>query len=280
MLLQVNGVHINVEERQPQGGHPEETLVLLHGFTGSAVGWGSHLDRIAESGMRAVAIDLLGHGLSDAPADPLRYHARKCSQDIRAVLDQLDVPAGRAALLGYSMGGRMALHAAFSGFFRSLILESASPGLAAASARTARRRSDEALAERIECDGMGAFVSYWESLPLFASQRRLSVTEQAVVRAQRLNNRTIGLANSLRGAGTGVLSPLHRHLPDLRLPVLLISGELDLKYTAIAQEMGRALPNAQVEIVADAGHTVHLEQPEVFDRLIIQFCNRNSVVVG
>src|SRR5947209_3713017 len=126
--LYVNGVQLGFELRgEPTPGQP--TLVLLHGFTGSAAGWGEHLDAFAADGMRVIALDMLGHGQSAAPTDPQRYRMEHCQADILAALTELGVREGEAILLGYSMGGRIALSTAFSGFFRALILESASPGL-------------------------------------------------------------------------------------------------------------------------------------------------------
>jgi 2-succinyl-6-hydroxy-2,4-cyclohexadiene-1-carboxylate synthase len=176
-------------------------------------------------------------------------------------------------LLGYSMGGRIALYTAFSGYFRALVLESASPGVAGSRERRERRSADEALAQRIERDGIPAFVSYWESQPLFASQNSLSTDRRALLHEQRLRNRPDGLASSLRGAGAGTQPDLHGKLPTLHLPVLLIAGALDTKYCAIAHDMAACLPAAKVEMVDHAGHTVHVEQPEVFDRLVLQFCS-------
>jgi 2-succinyl-6-hydroxy-2,4-cyclohexadiene-1-carboxylate synthase len=274
-LLEVNGVTINIEDRgeRSRDGLPSPALVLLHGFTGSAAGWGSHLDTFAAGGFQVIAVDLLGHGQSEAPKDPDRYRIEHCCRDILEILSQLGVHDGEATLLGYSMGGRIALCAAFSGRFRALILESASPGVADSQERWERRAADEALAQRIERDGVPAFVSYWESQPLFASQNSLSTDQRALVHEQRLRNHPDGLANSLRGAGVGTQPALHRKLPDLRLPVLLIAGALDSKYSRIAQDMASCLPDAKVEMVDHAGHTVHLEQPEVFDRLVLQFCS-------
>jgi 2-succinyl-6-hydroxy-2,4-cyclohexadiene-1-carboxylate synthase len=273
--FEVNGVAINVEDRgeRSRDGLPSPALVLLHGFTGSAAGWGSHLDTFAADGFRVIALDLLGHGQSEAPRDPDRYRIEHCCHDILQVLSKLGVRNGEATLLGYSMGGRVALYAAFSGYFRALILESASPGVAGSRERRERRAADEALAQRIERDGLPAFVSYWESQPLFASQGALSQGQRTLVHEQRLRNRPDGLANSLRGAGAGTQPDLHGKLSSLRLPVLLIAGALDSKYRAIAQEMASCLPDAKVEIVDHAGHTVHLEQPLVFDRLVLGFCS-------
>jgi len=274
-LLEVNRVRINVELRAAPGKH-RQTLVLLHGFTGSAAGWGSHLDTFAAAGLQVIALDMLGHGLSEAPVDPHRYSITNCRQDILAALKQLGVPKGRAILLGYSMGGRIAVYTALSGFFRALILESASPGLANTQERAQRHANDEALAERIQREGLGPFISYWENLPLFASQRALPLEKLAALHDQRLLNTPLGLASSLRGVGAGAQPALHQQLPALKLPVLLIAGALDSKYSAIAYDMSHYLPDAQVRIVDGTGHTVHFEQPELFDQLVLQFCQAQS----
>jgi 2-succinyl-6-hydroxy-2,4-cyclohexadiene-1-carboxylate synthase len=267
----VNGVQLNIELREVDKANAPP-LVLVHGFTGSAAGWGNHLDSFASWGLRVIALDMLGHGKSDAPGDPARYSMEHCQRDILAALEELDVRKGEALLLGYSMGGRIALYTAFSGFFRALILESASPGLADPNEREQRRMSDEALAASIEREGIAVFVERWERLPLFESQAHLPQEVPEKLHTQRLRNSARGLAQSLRGVGTGVQPALHARLPTLHLPVLLIAGELDTKFCAIARQMAQALPQAQLCIVPNAGHTVHLEQPEVFDTIVKEFC--------
>src|SRR5207253_3632168 len=139
---------------------------------------------------------------------------------------------GQATLLGYSMGGRIALYTAFSSFFRALILESASPGLADPGEREQRRLSDETLAASIERDGVPAFIERWENLPLFASQKTLPLDCREKLHQQRLQNSATGLAQSLRGVGTGVQQSLYAQLPTLNIPVLLIAGE-DRKSTRL-----------------------------------------------
>lgn len=260
-----NGIHLNAAA----SGHGPP-LVLLHGFTGSAANWQPHV-AVFEKRFRAIAIDLLGHGGSDSPADPARYRMERCVEDLISVFDQLGL--GRVNLLGYSMGGRVALHvaAAHPDRVRALVLESASPGLAAPAERAARMASDEALADFVEREGLEAFVDRWEQLPLFASQTRLPASVRAELRAQRMQNNRRGLANSLRGLGTAAQPPLWDRLSELRMPTLLIAGELDQKFAAIARSVAGALPNARLALVPDAGHTVHLEQPEIFDRLVLEF---------
>jgi 2-succinyl-6-hydroxy-2,4-cyclohexadiene-1-carboxylate synthase len=268
--VQINGVQLGVEIREAAAS--KTTLVMVHGFTGSAAGWGSHLDVFAQVGMRIIALDMLGHGQSDAPGDAQRYSIERCREDIIAALSILGVQQGEAVLLGYSMGGRIALYTAFSGFFRALILESASPGIEDPNERTQRRISDEALAARIEREGIASFVEYWEHMPLFASQQALPDEVRRSLRAQRLCNRAVGLAQSLRGVGTGVQPSLYERLTSLHMPVLLLTGELDKKFTAIAQHMKRLLPQATLHIVPGAGHAVHLEQPMVFQQHVKAFC--------
>src|SRR6266853_1926815 len=269
-IVQVNSVRLGVELRG-EARNSAQTLILLHGFTGSAAAWGHQLDTLADYGLRIIALDLLGHGQSDAPDDPQRYTIERCQQDILAGLQELGVSKGQATILGYSMGGRIALYTAFSGFFRALILESASPGLENPPEREQRRLSDEALAASIERDGVQAFIERWEKLPLFASQRTLPFESREALHRQRLQNSATGLAQSLRGVGTGVQPSLYARLPTLHIPVLLIVGALDTKFTAIAQRMVQALPQSQLRIVPAAGHTVHLEQPQLFTSLVGDF---------
>ena len=261
----VNGVNLNVEISGK--GSP---LVLLHGFTGSITNWKSHIP-IFEKRFQSIAVDLLGHGSSDSPADPMRYRMERCVGDLISIFEQLGLE--QVSLLGYSMGGRVALQmaAAHPDRVRALVLESASPGLAGLAERQARVTSDEALVDSIERDGLEAFVNRWEQSPLFVSQTRLPASVRAELRAQRLQNNPRGLANSLRGLGTGAQSSLWDRLREIRVPTLLVAGMLDQKFTVIARAMAGALPVVRLARVPDAGHTVHLEQREVFDKLVMEF---------
>ena len=195
------------------------------------------------------------------------------ARDLLALLDAL-VPAHRAVhVLGYSMGGRAALRLAVAapGRVSALVLESASPGIDDPDQRALRAAADGALAARIERDGVEAFVRYWEDLPLFATQRRLPEAVRALQRTQRLACDAMGLANSLRGMSVGRQTPLHERLRALPMPVLLIAGALDDKYRVLAESMTRRIPCSRAVIVPDTGHAVHLEQPALFDRAVLEF---------
>jgi len=264
-LIEVNGVNLWLE--QAGEGKP---LLLLHGFTGSHSTWEPFVSNLSVK-YRLLMPDLVGHGQSDAPADPERYSIERCVDDLLAMLDRLDI--GGFDLLGYSMGGRVALHLALAApeRVRRLVLESASPGIDDPAERAARVASDETLAQRIEQEGLEAFIDYWERIPLFASQERLPEATRQRLRAQRLSNPPTGLANSLRGMGAGAMTPVWSRLGELTMPALLMAGELDEKYVGLTRVMAEAIPAASVHIVLNAGHATHLEAPAPFIEAVTAF---------
>lgn len=268
--IAVNGIQLNVET-SGRGDGP--ALLLLHGFTRDARAWEPLLPCF--DGYRTVRVDLIGHGKSDAPADPSRYTMAHAVEDLTALLHHLEVD--RAALLGYSLGGRVALHFAVEApqLLWALVIESASPGIEDAAERAARASSDEALAASIEREGVEAFADRWQEQPLFASQSRLPATILDEQRRQRLENSTTGLANSLRGMGAGAQGYLLPELKHITVPSLFLAGELDERYAALAPLMAREVPGAEHRIIPDAGHTTHLEQPKTFAQLVAEFLGRH-----
>ena len=264
-LVPVNGIRLSVEV---SGQGPP--LVALHGFTGSAATWIPLADAVG-SERTVVRVDLLGHGNSTAPDDPTRYAMDKTVADLLALADALGLD--RPSWLGYSMGGRIALSVAVAAPDRcaALILEGASPGLEEASDRQERMSGDVALAERIDREGIVPFVDYWESLPLFHTQHRLPPEVRRRLRAQRLGNQPRGLANSLRGVGTGAQPSLWKHLDCLSMPICLIVGEEDSRFRQVAEQMHGALVHARIAIIAAAGHATHLEQPQRFQEEVRRF---------
>jgi 2-succinyl-6-hydroxy-2,4-cyclohexadiene-1-carboxylate synthase len=247
-------------------------LLLLHGFTGSAATWMPFVPALARHA-RILAVDLPGHGGTEAPDDVRFYTMSRLTADLPAICDVVAPGQPRLRVLGYSMGGRAALHLACAvpEHVSALVLESASPGIADPAERAARACADHALADRIEREGVHAFVAQWENLPLFAGQRRLPPDVWQRQREQRLANRPDGLANSLRGMGAGAQESLTERLHELAMPALLLAGALDEKYRTLAAMMASRIPRARAVIVPDAGHAVHLEQPATFEQVVTAF---------
>jgi 2-succinyl-6-hydroxy-2,4-cyclohexadiene-1-carboxylate synthase len=262
-MIEVRGIRYHVEISGL--GQP---LVLLHGFTGSAANW-AVVRPYFELHFKTTAVDLLGHGQTDSPDDPQRYSIEQAADDLNTLLTALQ-PNQPAHLLGYSMGGRLALYTAltYPTLIRTLVLESASPGLKSEAERTARRAHDQQLAAKIEAEGLQAFVDDWTNQPLFATQPD---TVRNRLRAQRLQNNPAGLASSLRGMGTGVQPSLWERLGELTCPTVLITGEHDAKYAAIAQEMQPMIPDCKTVVVPGAGHSVHAEQPDIYVQTVLEY---------
>lgn len=245
-------------------------LVLLHGFTGSATTW-TPLSAALDTRYAMHAVELPGHGGSSAPDDAGRYALGRLAADLAGVLDALGIE--RAAVLGYSLGGRAALRFALEHPRRvgALVLESTSPGIVDPSERTTRRAADEALADAIEREGIARFVERWEQLPLWASQSALPDAVRERLRTERMACSPRGLANSLRGAGAAVEEPVIERLDGISVPALLVAGALDTKYVALGRVMEQAMPRARLTIVERAGHAVHLERPDAFAALVAEF---------
>jgi 2-succinyl-6-hydroxy-2,4-cyclohexadiene-1-carboxylate synthase len=227
-------------------------LVLLHGFTQTRQSWRRTAQALAGT-YRAIVPDLPGHGQSAAKTasfDAVTAYVRALEPSV---------------LVGYSMGGRIALHAAFQVPLERLVLVGASPGIADPQQREARRRADDQLATRIEQLGIEAFASEWGAQPLFSGQPERVA---AAAYADRLRNTPHGLARALRGLGTGVMEPLWERLPQLTIPVTLITGERDEKFRALAEQMRERLPNAGHVVISNAGHAAQLEAPQALAEVI------------
>lgn len=238
-------------------------VLILHGFSGSTETMAGVADRLSDW-HRTLRLDLVGHGRSEAPDEVAHYSMERCVEQIVAALDILELPS--VHVIGYSMGGRaaLALAAWHPQRVRSLLLVGASAGLEAASERAARRRSDEALADRIERNGLEAFVDRWMALPLIASQARLGPAWLERARRQRLSNSPVGLANSLRGMGTGAQPALHDHLGEIDVPVCWVAGQQDEKFSHLAEELAARCRRGRVCLIPASGHACHLEEPAAF----------------
>jgi len=235
-----------------------DPVVLVHGFTQSGRAWGSIGEELGKR-HRVTAVDAPGHGRSVEVQAGLPGGA-----DLMAAA----APA-RAAWIGYSMGGRYALHVALRhpAQVARLVLVSATAGIDDAAERAARRRSDEMLATRVEQDGLEPFVRWWLEQPLFAT-----LPPDAADLDSRLTGTAAGLASSLRLAGTGTQQPLWERVTNLTMPVLVVAGELDKKYLQLAERLVAAIGStARLSVIAAAGHACHRERPDSFLAVVEPF---------
>lgn len=233
--------------------------MLVHGFTQTGRSWG-RFATLLQPGRQLVRVDLPGHG---------------GSAEVRADLGEsgrLVVAAGSADhagpfdLLGYSLGARVALHAALDHpeALRRLVLIGGTAGIEDPGARTARRRRDDEMADGLEQEGdVEGFLRRWLAAPMFAGLADAGLDE-------RLRNTARGMASSLRLAGTGTQVPLWDRLGGMRTPTLLVAGADDLRFAAAAERMARIMPNATFSLIPGAGHAAHLAQPALTARTVVR----------
>ena len=233
------------------------TIVSLHGFTGES----SDFDLVREflpAHARLNAPDLPGHGSRRHQRD-LRDYSIEAH---RALITEA-ATTQQITLLGYSLGGRLALHWALAHPERiaRLILIGASPGLATPAEREERRLGDATLADFIRTRGLDAFFKYWHNQTFFQPLLGLPEERLRPILERRHRNDPEGLALSLDNVGTGTLPYLWPRLKELLCPVDLVTGEHDEKFTRLSREMGVHLPKARLSVIEGAGHAVHLERP-------------------
>lgn len=231
------------------------TMLALHGFTGTGADFAPIARRVRYG---LVAPDLIGHGRTEAPTALEPYRMRAVVERISALLPEAPV------VLGYSMGARLALALALARpeAVRALVLISGTPGIEDAAEWAERAAIDDERARRVESLGVRRFLDGWMREPIIATQQRMDPA-LAAERAERQRTHTaVGLANSLRGMGTGAMASMWHRLDTLGCPVLLVTGDEDPKFTAIAERMQRLIPDARHVSIGEAGHAPHLERPQ------------------
>jgi 2-succinyl-6-hydroxy-2,4-cyclohexadiene-1-carboxylate synthase len=229
-----------------------ETLVLLHGFSGTRRAWDGVVERLDGKRYRPLALDLPGHGAASATDGPITFDS--CVAAVLASAPE------RFALCGYSLGGRVALHVALAAPERvsRLVLVSCSPGIEDDAERAERRTADRWLADELERIPFEQFIEQWRAQPLFAADPP-DVAERA--REDQRRNDPIALAKVMRGIGTGQMTPLWARLAELRMPNVFVAGERDAKFRAIGARMVGLMPNAELTVIP-GGHALALESPE------------------
>ena len=203
---------------------------------------------------------------------PERYPSRLLDHAEHSFEGRLREISGSGAdvLVGYSLGGRLALRAALRTpeTYRGVVLVGATAGLEEGPMRVQRAEADEKLASWMEAMPIEDIVALWERQPLFADQSELLVEEQ---RPGRLSHDPRSLALLLRTAGQGTLDPVWDELHTFELPLLAIAGARDDGYSAAAKRIASVAPNARAAIVEEAGHAPQLQRPAAVASLITEF---------
>ncbi len=234
------------------------TIVLLHGFAGTGRGWDPVVERLDRERYTALAPDLRGHG---SARDRRPITIEHCVADVLAAAPE------RFDLCGYSLGGRLALHVALAAPERvcRLVLVATTAGIEADAERAERRAADEHLAAQLEHDGLGAFTECWLAGPLFADD---PAAAHELARADIARNDAAALAATLRGLGTGVMVPVWDRLAELTMPATVVWGALDAKFAALGERLATGLPDAQLVVVAGAGHALPRVAPAAIADLL------------
>lgn len=250
--------------------HNNPTVILLHGFISDHTTFHLIIDNIYKQNINVITIDLPGHGKDHSTHD-VTWDMAYISKEIVEIIDYYKL--SNVYLHGYSMGGRVALSVAveYPNKLNGLILESASPGISNLNEKLNRIELDNIRAEKIKSIGIEAFVDEWSKMPLFDSQLSLSDVEKNRIKQMRLSQSPEGLAKSLTDYGTGNQPSNWKALHQLNIPTCILVGEYDEKFINIGQKMKQYINNSEFHIVNRAGHTIHVEQPEKFDTIIIDF---------
>lgn len=268
MKIDYKNISLNLEILQRNNS--KHYILFLHGFTGSSLDW-KEISENVDSRFNLATLDFVGHGKSDSPTNEKLYSTE-------SLIDQIDltinnITKNKIIIIGYSMGGRAALSYAnrHQEKLKALILESATPGITSDTVRTERIIGDEKLEKFILENPIEKFVDYWMNIDLFESQKKLPEEKLRLVLENKLRNNPVGLANSLKGFSTGKMPPLFESLKNIKIKTLLISGELDKKFSTINLNMSKLLPSSETFIIKGAGHNIHLEKPEEYVNTVNNF---------
>lgn len=250
-------------------GNPEKPCVIFfHGFLGSGLDWEEIIVRLS-SDYYCLAIDLPGHGKTRVHGSTTAYSMDSFAGSFTKFVKNSDFI--NPSLVGYSMGGRFAMFLTISvkNLWSAAILESATPGLRNDKQRIERQTKDNKIAVRLEKEKLEDFLTDWYKQPLFKTLRKSKNFDSIFKR--RLENNPEELAKSLRMMGVGVQPSLWEACRTIKIPILLLAGEIDRKFSNIKRDMKSANSDFKIQIIPNAGHNVHAEEPDEFYKQIYKY---------
>jgi 2-succinyl-6-hydroxy-2,4-cyclohexadiene-1-carboxylate synthase len=276
MVENISGLNIHFERYLNSPGEINSSqshlknVLLIHGFTGSSHDWENIILRLPEN-FNYYAIDLIGHGSTDSPAEGKFYSADSIVNQIKEFA--VKVINEKIILVGYSMGGRAALSYSvqYSQTIEGLIVESSTAGISDDIERKERIKKDEEIAAYIDNHSIEEFIDYWMNMDIFNTQKRFANSKLNKIKNSKINNNKTGLSNFLRGFGTGRMPPLYNQLKNIKAKTLLVTGDLDEKFCLINNEMVSLFPSAKHILIKNSGHNTHLETPDSFIKAVNNF---------
>ena len=262
MFIEIENIKYNIEIKGE--GKP---IICLHGFSENLSTW----EFLKLNGYQLILIDIIGHGKSDKPSHRKCYSLKVILKHLNKIISKLALK--KYSMLGYSMGGRIALAYAltYPKEIHKLILESASYGEGGFLNRLKRGRNDLKLAKSIQKNGIEWFNQYWGDLRIFKSQRSLPRSVINEINKRRLANSTTALSNTLKGTGQGKFPCLKNQIVKLSIPILYISGEYDKKYQAVGRNFEKLNAKVKHIVINGCGHNTHIENPEEYMKVLSEF---------
>ncbi|MFE1748778.1 2-succinyl-6-hydroxy-2,4-cyclohexadiene-1-carboxylate synthase [Coleofasciculus sp. H7-2] len=250
------------------GSADKPIILFLHGFMGDCNEFNQVISFLSDQ-FCCLAVDLPGHGQTKVMGGDECYKMGNTAHALLHLLEQLSIE--KCFLVGYSMGGRLALYLTlyFPERFPKVVLESASPGLKTERERWKRLQRDLELSQELLTTNFSAFLTNWYNQQLFVSLKKHPKFEQMI--ESRLQNHPFELAKSLRNLSTGCQPSLWEALKQNQNPLLLLVGEYDNKFRIINSEMASLCGAAKVNLISNCGHNIHLENPRVFFDQVRQF---------
>lgn len=270
MQFYSEGINYYVEIHQSKRELPY--LMLFHGFLGSGKVF-NHLFASLTQFCNPITIDLVGHGKSEAPAEPELFNSDRQVEQIESILSRLSFE--NLYGYGYSMGGRLLfqLITKHPDLFKGAVIESSHCGIENESDRNERIKADNQKADSLLSD-FNSFIENWLQLPLFGTTELNQPSNyEQIMRSQNPEL----MAASLKGFGAGAMPSVCKKLQNLKLPLYLIAGEQDAKYAKRMAEIANLGKDIGISIVKGAAHRVHLDQPEELIKIIQSFINKHHV---